>query len=107
MLDETAAMLDGYITRDRGSKEGATRDSRTAPFRATRVNLLDVLSKTTGGLRMLHSTARAHVAADPTVPPKQFHTQDREVDGMHIRDGDPALDKAGEQVVIDYDGGAP
>ncbi|MFJ3310350.1 hypothetical protein ACIPSA_46655 [Streptomyces sp. NPDC086549] len=103
VLGGTAAILDGYITRDRGSKAGTTRDSRTAPFRATPVNLLDVLSKTAGGLRMLHSIARAHVAADPAVLPKQFHTQDREVDGVPVRDGDPVLDKAREQVIIDYE----
>ncbi|WP_109036441.1 hypothetical protein [Streptomyces rubrogriseus] len=103
VLGGTAAILDGYITRDRGSKEGTTRDSRTAPYRSTPVNLLEVLSKTAGGLRMLHSIARAHVAADPTVLPKQFHTQDHVVDGMPVRDGDPVLDKAREQVVIDYE----
>ncbi|OKJ80717.1 hypothetical protein AMK32_23385 [Streptomyces sp. CB01883] len=101
VLGGTAAILDGYITRDRGSKEGTTRDSRTAPFRATPVTLLDLLSKTAGGLRMLHSIAHAHVAANPAVLAKQFHTQDRKVGG--IRDGDPILDKAGEQVVIDYE----
>jgi hypothetical protein len=65
VLGGTAAILDGYITRDRGSKEGTDRDSRTAPFRITPVNLLDALARTAGGLRMLHSIARAHVAADP------------------------------------------
>ncbi|MDX3186624.1 hypothetical protein ABZ516_32570 [Streptomyces sp. NPDC019826] len=103
VLGGTAAILDGYITRDRGSKEGTDRDSRTAPFRATPVSLLDVLSKTAGGLRMLHSIARAHIAADPTVLPKQFHTQDREIDGLLVHDGEPVLDKAGEQVIIDYE----
>ncbi|WP_405504661.1 hypothetical protein [Streptomyces anulatus] len=103
VLGGTAAILDGYITRDRGSKEGTTRDSRTAPFRATPVNLLEVLSKTAGGLRMLHSIARAHVSADPAILAKQFHTQDREVEGTHVRDGDPVLDMAREQVVIDYE----
>ncbi|MGV9503916.1 hypothetical protein ACWDQ0_37220 [Streptomyces sp. NPDC003642] len=103
VLGGTAAILDGYITRDRGSKEGTDRDSRTAPFRITPVNLLDALARTAGGLRMLHSIARAHVAADPAVWPKQFHTQDREVDGQLVRDGEPVLDKIGEQVIIDYE----
>jgi hypothetical protein len=103
VLGGTAAILDGYITRDRGSKEGTDRGSGSAPFRATPVSLLDVLSKTAGGLRMLHSIARAHVAADPAVLPKQFHTHDGEVDGQLVRDGEPVLDKAGEQIIIDYE----
>lgn len=103
VLGGTAAILDGYITRDRGSKEGIDRDSRKAPFRATPVKLLELLSKTSGGLKMLHSLARSHVAADPTVLPKLFHTQDREVDGVLVSDGEPVRDKAGEQVIIDYE----
>ncbi len=103
VLGGTAAILDGYITRDRGSKEGTDRGSGSAPYRTTPVNLLDVLSKTAGGLRMLHSIACAHVAADPTVLPKQFHTQDREIDGQLVRDGEPVVDKTGEQVIIDYE----
>jgi hypothetical protein len=103
VLGGTAAILGGYITRDRGSKEGTYRDSHTAPFRTTPVKLLEMLSKTAGGRRMLHSIARAHVAADPAVQPKLFHTQDREVDGVLLRDGDPVLDKRGEQAVIDYE----
>ncbi|MFE7034573.1 hypothetical protein ACFU9Y_30110, partial [Streptomyces sp. NPDC057621] len=103
VLGGTAAILDGYITRDRGSKEGTVRGSGSAPFRTTPVSLLDVLSKTAGGLRMLHSIARAHVAADPAVLPKQFHTHHYEVGGQLMRDGEPLLDKAGEQVIIDYE----
>ncbi|MFF5161302.1 hypothetical protein ACFY3N_34790 [Streptomyces sp. NPDC000348] len=57
------------------------------------MNPLDVLSKTAGGLRMLHSIAHAHVAADPTVLPKQFHTLNREVDGQLVRDGEHMFDK--------------
>jgi hypothetical protein len=52
---------------------------------------------------MLHSLAFAHVAADPAVLPKLFHTQDGEVDGVPVRAGEPVLDKAGEQVIIDYE----
>ncbi|MFF3459721.1 hypothetical protein ACFYXH_36580 [Streptomyces sp. NPDC002730] len=103
VLGGSAAILDGYITRDRGSKEGTDRDSRKAPFRATPVKLLDLLSQTSGGLRMLHSIACAHVAADPAVLPKLFHTQEREVDGVLVLDGEPVLDQAGEQVIIDYE----
>lgn len=103
VLGGTAAILDGLITRDRGSKEGIDRDSRKAPFRATPVKLLELLSKTSGGRRMLHSIARAHVAADPAVLPKLFHTQEREVEGVPVRDGEPVLDKAGEQVIVDYE----
>ncbi|MFF9457297.1 hypothetical protein [Streptomyces flaveolus] len=103
VLGGTAAILDGYITRDRGSKEGTDRDSRKAPFRATPVKLLELLSKTAGGLRMLHSIAHAHVAADPAVLPKLFHTQDRDVDGVRVSDGERMLDKTGEQMIIDYE----
>jgi hypothetical protein len=49
VLIGTAAILDGFITRDRGSKEGTERDSYKAPFRATPVKLLTLLSKTSGG----------------------------------------------------------
>ncbi|MEV5010905.1 hypothetical protein [Streptomyces sp. NPDC055692] len=103
VLGGTAAVLDGYITRDRGSKEGTDRDGRTAPFRATPVKLLELLSKTSGGLKMLHSIAHAHVAADPAVLPKLFHTQDREVDGVMVHDGEPMLDSTGEQKILDYE----
>ncbi|WP_405763934.1 hypothetical protein OHU34_43530 [Streptomyces sp. NBC_00080] len=103
VLGGTAAILDGYITRDRGSKEGTDRDSRKAPFRATPLKLLDLLSKTSGGLRMLHSIAVAHVAADPAVLPKLFHTQEREVEGVVVHDGEPMLDKSGVQEILDYE----
>ncbi|MGC0344331.1 hypothetical protein RKD20_009453 [Streptomyces sp. SLBN-8D4] len=103
VLGGTAAILDGYITRDRGSKEGTDRDSYKAPFRATPVKLLELLSKTSGGLRMVHSIAVAHVAADPAVLPKLFHTQDREVGGVMVHDGEPMLDSTGEQEILDYE----
>ncbi|WP_372407451.1 hypothetical protein [Streptomyces luteireticuli] len=103
VLGGTAAILDGYITRDRGSKESTTRDPRSAPFRATPVKLLTLLASKAGGLRMLHSIAQAHVAAHPGVLPKQFHTVEHEVDGTLVRDGDPVIDRAGAQVTIDYE----
>ncbi|WP_030720236.1 hypothetical protein [Streptomyces griseus] len=103
VLGGTAAILDGLVTRDRGSKEGIDRDSLKAPFRATPVRLLELLSKTAGGLRMLHSIAHAHVAADPAVLPLLFHTQVREADGVQVHDGEPVRDKTGEQVIIDYE----
>jgi hypothetical protein len=103
VLGGTAAILDGYITRDRGSKEGTERESYKAPFRATPVKLLTLLSKTSGGLRMLHSIAVAHVAADPAVLPKLFHTQEREVEGVVVHDGEPMLDKSGVQEILDYE----
>ncbi|MEU3411296.1 hypothetical protein ABZ760_08490 [Streptomyces sp. NPDC006658] len=103
VLGGTAAILDGYITRDRGSKEGTDRDSYKAPFRATPVKLLALLSKTAGGLRMLHAIAVAHVAADPAVLPKLFHTQEREVEGVVVHDGEPMLDKSGVQEILDYE----
>ncbi|MER6443487.1 hypothetical protein ABT275_45620 [Streptomyces sp. NPDC001185] len=101
VLGGTATILDGYIRRDRGSKEGTDRDSFKAPFRATPVKLLELLSKTSGGLRMLHSIA--HVAADPAALPKLFHTQEREVEGAVVHDGNPMLDKSGEQEILDYE----
>ncbi|WP_371640741.1 hypothetical protein [Streptomyces virginiae] len=103
VLGGTAAMLDGYITRDRGSKLGATRESGKAPFRAVPNKLLHNLASTLGGLRMLHSIAYAHVAADRAILPKQFHTADREIDGVLVRDGEPHLDKAGATKTIVYE----
>ncbi|MFJ3963120.1 hypothetical protein [Streptomyces sp. NPDC090036] len=103
VLGGTAAILDGYITRDRGSKLGITRDSATAPLRLTPNNLLTLLASTVGGRRMLHSIAYAHVAADPGILPKQYHTVDREIDGAVVHDGEAIHDKAGAMVTIDYE----
>ena len=103
VLGGTAAILDGLITRDRGSKLGATRSDGKAPFRAAPTRLLTILSGTDGGRRMLHSIARAHVAADPAVLPKAFYTATREVSGEQVHDGDPVTDKAGAQVTLDYE----
>ncbi|MFE3875401.1 hypothetical protein ACFXPX_13495 [Kitasatospora sp. NPDC059146] len=103
VLGGTAAILDGYITRDRGSKPGLVKEAAKAPFRATPNKLLDMLAATCGGLRMLHSIAYAHVAADPSILPKQFHTVEREVDGVLVHDGEPIVDKAGAKVTIDYE----
>ncbi|MET9660343.1 hypothetical protein [Streptomyces sp. NPDC006510] len=103
VLGGTAAILDGYITRDRGSKLGITRDGATAPLRFTPNNLLTLLASTGGGRRMLHSIAYAHVAADPGILPKQYHTVDREIDGVIVRDGEAIHDKAGAMVTIDYE----
>ncbi|MGW1194160.1 hypothetical protein [Streptomyces sp. NPDC002559] len=103
VLGGTAAMLAGLITRDRGSKLGVERNDRTAPFRATPNRLLTMLSRTVGGLRMLHSIASAHVASDASVQPKVFHTRTHEVDGNLIQDGDPVTDRAGAQVTLVYE----
>ncbi|MFD9630207.1 hypothetical protein [Streptomyces violascens] len=103
VLGGTAAILDGYSTRERGSKESITRSSNSTPYRVGPVPLLTLLSKTQGGLRMLHSIARAHVAADDTVRPKQFHTQVREYNGRQVTDGDPVIDKADAQETIEYE----
>lgn len=103
VLGGTAAMLAGLITRDRGSKLGVERNDRTAPFRATPNRLLTMLSRTVGGLRMLHSIASAHVASDASVQPKMFHTRTHEVDGDLIQDGDPVTDRAGAQVTLVYE----
>ncbi|TXS46996.1 hypothetical protein [Streptomyces sp. t39] len=103
VLGGTAAILDGYITRDRGSKVGVTREGGKAPFRASPNKLLAILASTHGGLSMLHSIARAHIAADPGILPKRYHTYDHEVDGVIVRDGDPVRDKVGALVTIDYE----
>ncbi|MFI6449646.1 hypothetical protein [Kitasatospora sp. NPDC050543] len=103
VLGGTAAIVSGFITRDRGSKLAAARELRTAPLRHTPNALLALLADTQGGQRMLHSIAYAHVAADPSILPKQFHTAEREIDGVVVRDGDPVVDKAGAMVSIDYE----
>ncbi|GAA2275691.1 hypothetical protein GCM10009853_032280 [Glycomyces scopariae] len=103
VLGGTAAMLDSLITRDRGSKLGATRENRKAPFRATPVALLDLLSKTDGGLRMLHSIASAHVDDDGTERPRQFHTKDRYLEGILVYDGQPVLDRVGTQPILEWE----
>ncbi|MFJ7258423.1 hypothetical protein ACIQWV_39450 [Streptomyces sp. NPDC098085] len=103
VLGGTAAMLAGLITRDRGSKLGVERNDRTAPFRATPNSLLTKLSRTVGGLGMLHSIALAHVASDASVRPKMFHTRTHEVDGILVQDGDQVTDRAGAQVTLVYE----
>ncbi|MFI6396372.1 hypothetical protein [Nonomuraea sp. NPDC050540] len=103
VLGGTAAIVDGFITRDRGSKLGITRDAMSAPFRATPNKLLTILASTAGGLRMLHSIARAHVAADLTIPPKEFHTCQHEHEGVTVDDGDPVIDQAGAQKTLYYE----
>ena len=103
VLGGTAAIISGFITRDRGSKLAAAREPRNAPLRFIPNALLARLANTKGGLKMLHSIAYAHVAADPTIVPKRFHTVEREIDGVIVRDGDPVLDKANAMVSIDYE----
>lgn len=103
VLGGTAAILDAYITRDRGSKLGVKPENGKAPYRAVPTVLLDRLASTKGGLRMLHSVARAHVAARKEIVPKAFHTVDREVNGAAYRDGEPVIDGAGAQVTIQHE----
>lgn len=103
VLGGTAAILSGLLTRDRGSKEGVQREDWKTPYRATPPRLLTSLASTAGGLRMLHSIARAHVAADATVLPKAFHTLTREIDGVTVLDGQPIVDKAGAQTTLLYE----
>lgn len=103
ILGGTAAILSGLLTRDRGSKEGVQREDWKTPYRATPPRLLTSLASTAGGLRMLHSIARAHVAADATVLPKAFHTLMREIDGVAVSDGEPIVDKAGAQTTLLYE----
>ncbi|MEU1555617.1 hypothetical protein ABZ517_23275 [Streptomyces scabiei] len=103
VLGGTAAILDTYITRDRGSKLGVKAENGKAPYRAVPTVLLDRLASTKGGLRMLHSIARAHVAARKEIVPKAFHTVDREIDGVAYRDGEPVIDAAGAQATLQHE----
>lgn len=91
VLAGIAAMLDGLITRDRGSKEGTERDARHTPYRSTPYRLLEKLVATPGGIRTLHSLAVAFVRADNSLP-KQF-----------FADGSAVLDAMHAQVSVDYE----
>jgi hypothetical protein len=98
VLGGAAGMLDGLITRDRGSKLNPAVDGRirTVPLRLRPYRLVEELAKTKGGLKTLHSLAVAHI--DETMA-KQFRSYN-DPDG-HFVDGDPVIDKAGVQAEID------
>ncbi|MEU6347174.1 hypothetical protein ABZ883_40270 [Streptomyces sp. NPDC046977] len=103
VLGGTAAILEGLLTRDRGSKEDYTRADLKAPYRATPTRILTMLSQTRGGLSMLHSIAIAHVADDPAILPKAFHTANAVIDGTAVDDGQPVIDRAGARVTLEYE----
>lgn len=101
VLGGTAAILDGLLTRDRGSKLGTEREVNKTPYRSSPHRVLNKLAASEGGLRTLHSIALAHVTADPAVLPKQFHTITDDEAGTV--DGAPVVDGAGAHVTIDYE----
>ncbi|WP_374456996.1 hypothetical protein [Nocardioides sp.] len=100
VLGGTAAMIDGLITRDRGSKltDDGKRAPRRVPYRIRPYRLIDSLAATDGGLRALHSLAVAHVTGKAA---KQFHTTDDPNGKFH--DGDAKLDAAGAHATIELE----
>ncbi|MFF3208322.1 hypothetical protein [Streptomyces sp. NPDC002962] len=99
VLGGTAAILDSYIIRGRGSKEGTGRGARKAPFRATPVKLL---ARTAGGLRVAlhrpHPCRRRPGRAAQAVPHPGAPGLWRP--GPRRR---AMLGKAGQQMIIDYE----
>lgn len=93
-------MIDGLITRDRGSKatDDGKRTPRQVPFRSRPYRLIDALASTQGGLKTLHSMAVAHITGKPA---KQFHSVD-DPDG-NFQDGDPLLDAAGAHANLELE----
>lgn len=100
VLGGTAAMLDGLLTRDRGSKmtNDGKRTPRKVPFRSRPYLIIDSLLDTKGGLRTLHSIAVGHVRNKPA---KRFHSRDAADGAFH--DGDPFLDAAGAHASIELE----
>jgi hypothetical protein len=100
VLGGIAGMVDGLITRDRGSKltDDGKRTPRKVPFRSRPYRLIDALASTQGGLKTLHSMAVAHVTGKSA---KQFHSVD-DPDGQY-HDGDPLLDGAGAQANLELE----
>lgn len=100
VLGGSAAMLSGLITRDRGSKESTDgkRAVSKVPFRARPNIVVEQLAKSTGGLKVLHSMAVAHVTSGQA---KQFHTSTEP--GGAFADGDPVIDAAGAQASLEME----
>jgi len=100
VLGGIAGMIDGLITRDRGSKvtDDGKRTPGKVPFRSRPYRLIDALAATQGGLRTLHSMAVAHVTGKSA---KQFHSVD-DPDG-HFHDGDPLLDGVGAHANLELE----
>lgn len=92
ILGGIAAIIDGLLTRDRGSKDttDGRRAPRTTPYRLRPYRIIDRLLETNGGLRTLHSIAVAHITGDL---PRQFHTIPDPA--AQTEDGDPYLDATG------------
>ncbi|MGV9817956.1 hypothetical protein [Nocardia xishanensis] len=99
VLGGLAGMLEGLITRDRGSKvpEDHRRAVGKAPFRLQTYRIVEGLAKTKGGLKILHSLAKSHINGTPA---KLFYTT---VDPADHLDGEPTLDSAGAQVSIEME----
>lgn len=95
VLGGIAGILEGLISRDRGSKVAG--DYRRAvgrtPFRLAAFRVVQGLAGTAGGKRILHSLAVSHVRGDP---PKLFHTAKEQ-------DGEPVKDAAGAQATIEME----
>jgi hypothetical protein len=97
VLGGSAAMLDGLITRDRGSKLNASSAGavRTVPLRLRAYRVVEELAKSKGGLKTLHSLAVAHIDEGNA---KQFRSYD-DPDGGFV-DGDPILEPNSAQTEI-------
>ena len=100
VLGGIAGMIDGLITRDRGSKitDDGKRTPSKVPFRSRPYRLIDALATTQGGLKTLHSMAVAHVTGKSA---KQFHSVD-DPDG-YFHDGDPLLDGVGAHANLELE----
>ena len=101
VLGGTAAILDGLITRDRGSKLGDSRNDGKAPFRTTPVRLLTIPGPRRPTDAALHRPGARR--RRPRRTSQGFSTATREVSGEQVHDGDPVTDKAGAQVTLDYE----
>ncbi|WP_146073632.1 hypothetical protein [Amycolatopsis sp. CA-126428] len=97
VLGGAAAMLDGLITRDRGSKLNplAGGEVRYVPLRMRPYRVVEELAKSKGGLKTLHSLAVAHINEGIA---KQFHTHN-DPEGTFV-DGDPVMDLSDVQAEI-------
>ncbi|MFE2955080.1 hypothetical protein [Nocardia tengchongensis] len=95
VLGGIAGMLEGLISRDRGSKVSGEyrRAVGRTPFRVPSYRVVQGLAETAGGKRILHSLAVSHVRGSS---PKLFHT-----DGE--QSGEPVVDAVGAQASIEME----
>ncbi|MFV2086809.1 hypothetical protein [Micromonospora sp. LOL_021] len=100
VLGGTAGMLNGLISRDRGSKQtmDGKRTVRQVPFRARPYRIVEQLAGTAGGLKTLHSMAVSHVTGKPA---KRFYSIDDAE--MGTADGDAVYDKAGAHANLEME----